>query len=292
MKAQANCLSCILSQAFHIMVKHNVPHDRQLIIISELLEMTKNLELTKSPSHYHSDMLDFMSRKLGIGDLYFEEKLVQNMEALELIDDVENFIRHCGDRLYVSLKVAAAGNIIDLNFGGKYDIKSSLNQCFDYNFDRDDYNLFLKKLHKASSLLLITDNAGEIAFDKLLLKEIANWAKEQGKPEIELTAIVKGKPVLNDATREDALTVGLDTHCRLEDTGCSHLGLPLELVNHNVKKLVLSSDLIIAKGQANFETLESESELKGRLFLLLKAKCANVANFIKVPQNGMVFYCS
>jgi uncharacterized protein with ATP-grasp and redox domains len=129
----------------------------------------------------------------------------------------------------------------------------------------------------ADRILYLCDNAGEIVFDRLLIEVL---------PSEKITAVVRGTPVINDATLEDARATGLTEVVRVMDNGSDAPGTLLETCSPAFRDCFAAADLIIAKGQGNFETL---SETRGkRIFFLLKVKCPLIARDIGEPTGRLV----
>jgi uncharacterized protein with ATP-grasp and redox domains len=144
-----------------------------------------------------------------------------------------------------------------------------------------EYELFVKDLSCAKRLLLITDNCGEIALDKLFLTRIAKTY-----PELEIKVMVRGKPVFNDATIEDARQVGLDKMFEIIPNGSGIVGTVESDISEKAKKVLCEADVIIAKGQANFETL---CHCNKNIYYLFLCKCKMFSDRFGVPQfTGML----
>jgi len=133
-----------------------------------------------------------------------------------------------------------------------------------------DYQEFKYALNNAESILYLGDNTGEIVFDKLLIEELSNML-----PDVKITYVVRDKPVINDALMEDAVSCGLDKIVDVISSGCDAPGTILDLCSKEFLKLYESAELIISKGQGNFETLADE---KRPIFFLFKVKCPVIAN--------------
>jgi hypothetical protein len=135
-----------------------------------------------------------------------------------------------------------------------------------------EQDFFLQAVAQARSILYLADNAGEIACDRLLIEQL---------PMERVTLAVRGAPVLNDATRADAQAVGLEAMVEVIDNGSDAPGTILDDCSPEFRDRFAESDMIIAKGQGNFESL---SDQKGNLFFLFKVKCPMVAERIKQPM--------
>jgi uncharacterized protein with ATP-grasp and redox domains len=134
----------------------------------------------------------------------------------------------------------------------------------------------------AKKIMIIGDNSGEIVFDKILTEHLKALGKD-------VVYVVKEKPILNDATMEDAIYTGMDKVSRVITNGSGYLGTCIQTVSKQFLKEFHESDVVLAKGQANYESLENEDISKGKVFFLLRAKCDIVAESVGVKLLDMVF---
>jgi uncharacterized protein with ATP-grasp and redox domains len=136
-------------------------------------------------------------------------------------------------------------------------------------------------LGRAKRLVYLTDNCGEIVIDKLMIEQICKI-----NPELHVTVIVRGKEILNDATMEDAIQVGLDQITTVTGNGSNIAGTCLDEISEEAKNLIEQADFIISKGQGNFETLQ---ECGLNIYYLFLCKCMMFANRFQVPRfTGML----
>ena len=143
----------------------------------------------------------------------------------------------------------------------------------------NQYKSFKRLLNKTQSILYLLDNMGEADFDKLVIESL----RAQGK---EVTCVVRQKPVLNDVVLEDAQNIGLDKLGPIINPGVWAIGLPLHLASTDFKRRFRQADLVISKGQANFETLEGVK--KDGLFFLFVVKCQMVARHLGVKLGSSI----
>lgn len=181
-----------------------------------------------------------------------EEKQLSNRFVMERMDQIRAKVEAAEDPVYAGLQFAILGNYID--FGALYGevsfekLDELLSQAENMDMDREVYEKFCRDLETGKKLLYLTDNAGEIGFDRI-------WAEQIAKryPNVQITFCVRGGPTLNDATREDAAAVGIPFP--VIDNGNLVAGTLLELLSEEAKQALETADVIIAKGQANAETL-------------------------------------
>jgi uncharacterized protein with ATP-grasp and redox domains len=231
------------------------------------------MDLNQSPPA----MAQRIHRKLreisGVYDPYREKKDRQNFLASEIISSLRSKLETADDSLQLAVRLAIAGNVIDLGVNGNLsvtDVRQAINQSLTKPLV-GEYDQFRKDLEKAQSILYLADNAGEIAFDRLLIENILPKR---------VTLVVRGAPVINDATLADARAVGLDNIVEIIDNGSDAPGTIISDCSPEFRWRFANADLIIAKGQGNFETL---SEEPGNIYFLFKVKCPLVAELVNQP---------
>jgi uncharacterized protein with ATP-grasp and redox domains len=192
-------------------------------------------------------------KHFGIGpDRYREDKIAANQFVKERLDQIRACAESAPDPVFAGLKLSILGNYLDFAaLPGQVDLEKMeqmLAKALEMDLDREAYAGLCRDLEKGSKLLYLTDNAGEIGFDRIFAEAI--HAKY---PHIAITFCVRGGPALNDATREDAEAVGIPFP--VIDNGNLVAGTQLELLSEEAKNAMDTADVIIAKGQANAETL-------------------------------------
>lgn len=180
-------------------------------------------------------------------------KAEYNARLLQMEDENSSRIKQSVDPLAAALKLARAGNYIDFGAMGSVEDDKLVRLIADADgetLDENVYSCFVRDLENARRLVYLTDNCGEIVLDKLLVQTIRSRY-----PSLEVTAIVRGAPVLNDATEEDARAVGLPDAAYVLGNGTDIAGTQLEAISEEARRQITGADLIISKGQGNFETL-------------------------------------
>jgi uncharacterized protein with ATP-grasp and redox domains len=207
------------------------------------------------------------------GDRFKEEKEMSNRFVLQRLEEIRSRIVSAEDPLYAGLQMAVLGNYIDFSaLKGEVSFEKldeMLEKAGEIALDRRNYEKLCADLAKGKNLLYITDNAGEIGFDRLLAEEIAREF-----PDLQITFCVRGGPASNDATREDAAAVGITFP--VIDNGCTIAGTELELLPPETMKIFREADVILSKGQANVETLYGCGLNIYYLFLI---KCARFQEY-------------
>lgn len=282
MKTYPLCLACLLQQAHRtvqLITSDKSEHNRFIQAVADYVAHAPVDGVTAA--EYTTPMYQ-MAAKWADWDIYREVKERQNRLALSLLPHIEAVVRAQSDPLAAAARMAAAGNLIDSGVGVPEDVERSLLAAIDRPFGRDESASFFAHLGNGTrSLLYICDNAGEIVFDELFVRLL-----KETYPRLRVTAVVKEAPILNDATRADALAVGLDKAADvLITTGTAMVGVPLGSAGDEFLRALESTDLFLSKGQGNFETLD---EHPGG-YLILTAKCSAVAEVLGTEEGEMVF---
>ncbi len=247
--------------------------------IKEILDKVgcaiKDFSLTQIPP----EMADVIYREVkqitGVEDPYKEIKKANIAEAQSLYPELKSWVEKSDDPLLTAIRIAIAGNVIDLGVNKTFNIVEDLKQIIKQEFAIFDYQIFVKKLKKTTSVLYLGDNAGESVFDKILIEELK-------KP---VTYAVREIPIINDVTLEDAYSSGLHEVAEIISSGSTAPATILKLCNEEFIKRFNQSDFIISKGQGNFEGLSGS---KRPIFFLLKAKCRVIAEELDVKENDII----
>jgi uncharacterized protein with ATP-grasp and redox domains len=258
-----------------------IDEDKQHEVLYKLMDDIKNYSREKTPAENSTLALLETYELIGNYDPYKDAKRQSNDLALELYPKLQQIMDTSEDKLDCALKIAVAGNVIDLGINRDFDISEALRHSMEIGFTINHYEEFKNKVAAADKIMIIGDNSGEIVFDKVLV----NYLKTLGK---DVVYVVKESPILNDATMEDAVYTGIDKISRVITTGSGYLGTCLQTVSKKFLKEFHESDVILAKGQANYESLEDEDISKGKVFFLLRAKCDRVAESLGVKLLDMV----
>lgn len=284
MRAYMDCVPCYLKQVISALKELGVDDDKGQKILSDLAPVVSQLAKSgghATPAENSSVVLHAAYQLLGNGDPFQKAKEDSNQAALQLLPQLREVVRNSRDPLFTAFKVAVAGNIIDMGILPEYNLEESIDQALTIDFARNDYQSFREKLQHASRVLIIGDNSGEIAFDRLLVEELVRFG-------VAVTYAVKGGPILNDATMDDARQVGMDRVARVISNGNHFLGTVANRCSVKFLAEFRKADVVISKGQANYETLESTTLAGDKTFFVLRAKCDIVADSMKVKLGNIV----
>jgi uncharacterized protein with ATP-grasp and redox domains len=282
-KTYLECVPCIVKQAISTLRVSGCSDKTERKVIAEVLKRLKNIDYGLSPAA-NSEIAYVTFREIaGIEDPYYDLKRKYNRLALDVYPELEKSANSSKDRLYTAAKAAIAGNVIDLGIDIKkaitLDFKNIIRDLPQMNLAVDDYDKFKELLKNSVNILYISDNTGEIVFDKIFIKELARLGKK-------VVLTVKSGPIINDATMEDAVEVNFDGLARVIETGNNNIGINLNNSSKTFLEEFKKADLIVAKGQGNFETLDV---ISSDIFFLLKAKCESIARELGVGYLDIVF---
>lgn len=280
-----DCIVCIIKQALKAArLATNDQRIQEEALRRVMLRLTE-VKWTGTPPQLvrASRVAELIVELTGVDDPYKELKKMSNDEALAIVNEVRALIASQEDPLRAAVKVAIAGNIIDFAAVETYDLKETIEKVLKQEPAVDDYDRLREEILYADTLLYFADNAGEIVFDKLLIEEMIKIRK---KPFKKISFVVKGGPIINDATIEDAVYVGLDKLPNIEFKKISNgrPGTGPERTSPEVLSWIKSHDITISKGQGNYEDLSS---VEGVYFLLI-AKCPVVAEDLGVKIGDIV----
>ena len=279
MKTYLECIPCFFNQALRASKMLGLDEASQKRIINEIAVELPNFPLTSSPPEMGRFIYAALRKHSGIADPFKNLKEKSNRLALRFFDDMKKRAETADDPLLFSVKLSAVGNVIDYGVPVDFDLEKEILRLIDQDFTILDYKLFIDSLKKAGKILYLADNAGEIVFDKILIEQI----KKDYSPDI--TVAVRGAPIINDATMEDAAFCGLDEVVQVIPNGYDAPGTMLSHCSKEFLNEYQTADLIISKGQGNFESLNDKEK---DIFYLFKAKCPCVAKHVDVPLGSLV----
>ena len=245
-------------------------HER---ILRDVLRWTSEMDLNQSPPVLGQRIHRHLRELTGNDDPYRQAKEDQNRLALELLPKLEAMVASAADPLETAIRLAMAGNVIDLGANSAITashVYRSVQQALSAPF-AGETDALRQALSTAQSILYIADNAGEVVFDRLLIEQLS-------PPRV--TLAVRGAPVINDATLADARATGLDALVVVIDNGSDAPGTVLDDCGEAFLRYYREADLIIAKGQGNFETLSNAPD---NIFFLFQAKCPVIAAHVGQP---------
>ena len=272
MQTGLDCLVCFVRQALAAARRSTTDQTVQREVVVQAGALLGQVDMELTPPENAVDLYRMISRTTGKADPFAEIKDKSNRFALSILDELAEQIRTAEDRLRAALHFAVCANIIDYAAQHSFDAARAMQECSRQRFLVDDYDLLRARINTQPhcNVLYLADNCGEIAVDGLAIQELQRLG-------CQVTLAVRGRPIINDATREDAVFCGLDEICPIIDNGCDCPGTPLAACSDELVDHFWAADIIISKGMGNFETL---SEVRSPLFFLFTVKCVRVAAYL------------
>jgi hypothetical protein len=273
LRTYLECIPCFFRQALEAAKKAGADEVTQKDILDRLARMLPDITLDSSPPEMGRIIYNMVSEITGIEDLYSEEKKKSNKMAMGVYDRMVGKLMDAEDSILCAVEMAVAGNIIDYGAKSYLDVDAEIERLLDAEEEHIkkesrrlfDHEKFLEALSGAENILYLGDNAGEIVFDRILIEEI-----KRSYPGKTVTFAVKEKPIINDALKEDALLCGIGDVAEIVSSGSDAPGTVLPLCSEDFLKRFGNADMVISKGQGNFEAL---SGVNRPVFFLFMAKC-------------------
>lgn len=268
MKLNPFCLCCILNKQEKL-IRPYPDMEKKTEYMKKLMALIANTKENDCAPSLSVDIQKLYSSFWNCpAEDYTEIKKEFNRFMLGMEKALEEKIRNAPDPLEKALLYARIGNYIDfaaLSNVNQETVLTLLENSSSQSLDQNEYRIFLQELSSAKRLVYITDNCGEIVLDKLAVKIL-----KENYPELDITVLVRGYPVINDATMADAQETGLTALVKVTDNGSNVAGTWIPGISQAARELLKSADMIIAKGQGNFETM---NDCGLNVYYLFLCKC-------------------
>lgn len=282
MRSAPECIACSINQAMRTARLAGVDQETQMKALKRATEALADADFSQPPAVLATLAILASGEVYDQDDPYREEKKRTTEEALHLYEqikpqaDAEMANMDPVSRISYASKLAAAGNIIDFGIGKPFDIEATLKDTLENGFAVDHSEHLYEALRGTGSFLLISDNAGEIVFDRFLIDEALKMGKR-------VVVSVRSKGILNDAVREDAVVAGITDPVEIIETGTGSLGLMLDETSEEFRGEFDRAGVVLSKGQANYETL---NDVTRSMFYILRIKCHVIGDGMELP-NGV-----
>lgn len=278
MRTFLDCVPCFVRQALDAARKVTNDEARHEELLRLVLATAADMDLSQSPPAMGMIIHRKLRELTGGLDPFAEDKRLQNETALKVLPRLQRCVTESQNRFDTAVRLAIAGNVIDLGLRHSIpedEVHRAIETALHGRLDGSTEAL-REAADQAEHILYIADNAGEIVFDRLLIEQL---------PTDRVTVAVRGVPVINDATMEDAEAAGLTSLVTVIDNGSDAPGTILETCSEAFRNTFWEANLVIAKGQGNYETL---SETEHNIHFLLKAKCPVIAAHLDCPLGSFV----
>lgn len=279
MRTYFDCVPCSIRQVLdsvRMITDDEAMHER---VLRELLGMWQGMDMRQSPPAMAQQIHRFLRQLTGVPDPYLDVKNRYNLFALQLYPALRERVESSPDPFETAVRLAIAGNIIDFGVNSNVEqdtVHEAIMRSLTEPIDRHAVRRLRRAIDEAPDILFLGDNTGEIVFDRLLIERL---------PCEKITYVVRGGPILNDALIEDAEVAGLTDLVEVIDNGADAPGTILETCSEAFRRRFARADLIIAKGQGNFESL---GDTEKNAFFLLRPKCAVLARHLNCEMGRLL----
>jgi len=274
MKTYQACIPCIMNLMESTLKKADLDDLKKQVILDKFSEDWGKADMSLPPARTAGLIYQKLLQETSQDDLFKAHKKSSIQEALKLYPQLKNLADGASDPYEMAIRISALGNILDAANPTCYNLQDEINRLMDVQIIGDSLEIFRKKITSADSLLILADNAGEAVFDKVLIEIM----------DVPTLYAVKSKPAFDDALLADARQAGIDQVAQIIETGTPFPGTYLPSCTPEFQDIFTKAPLVLAKGQANFETL---SDVSRDLFFLLKVKCEVVSEEINFPLGSL-----
>lgn len=272
------CIPCLVRQTLDATRMVGTDEVNRELILRKVLQLLGETDFQNSPPAIAQQIHRIIREATGVADPYQQIKEQLNRTAMDLYPELKRSIALAGEPLIKAIRLAIAGNAIDMGVNGNLklgDVYKIVDKAMEEPF-HGDVDEFKQALKQANSILYLADNCGEIVFDRILIEEI-NPAR--------VTLAVRGGAVINDATITDAKAAGLDKIVSVINNGSDAPGTLIDDCSSEFRKIFFNADLIISKGQGNYESLNT---VNANIFFLFKIKCPLIKEHMQQPVGTQV----
>ena len=251
-------------------------------VLKEVMKHLETISFSDSPPELSRDVHKIIKTITKSKDPYKKVKDQSNQKAKNLYPHLKKLVDEADDPLLMAIKLAIVGNVIDFGTSNRFNLGDMIDNAVKKKFVDEAYPQFKKTLEQAKTILYLADNSGEIFFDKLLIEELVKRGKD-------ITYVVKANPIINDVLVEDAKFAGIDKLATIMEGDAgqkrSAPGMVLSYVSKEFQENLRIADMVISKGQGNYESL---SDIDREVFFLLMVKCPLVAQDIGTEMAQLV----
>lgn len=267
MVIHSQCYPCFLRQVLSVCDVLKADEDKKKDLLKKVMAYLAQAPTRVPPPYLSREFYNIISNEFGVEDPYKEIKRESNELVLRLLPELKRRVEEAKDPLFEAVRLAIIGNIIDFGASQNFTLED-IDAFEEIPITINHYQELKNDLESAKTVLYIADNAGEVVFDRLLVEQLYNMGKR-------IFFAVRSRPIINDATKEDALVAGIDNFAEIVDSGSDAPGIVIDKVTEKFKHLFRDVDVVISKGQGNYETLD---DIPREVYFLLRAKCPVVAS--------------
>jgi len=273
------CFFCFVRAFEKLLEKENITNEAKALFSLDMIRLYQKRHKNFSAPLFSRELHKVLKNYTQNPDPYKAEKKKNNDQAINMLPELENIMQQSEDTFSTALRLSIAGNIMDFAANNTFNLQATIGSALSTEFAIDHSDILKHKIEKAKTVLYLGDNAGEIVFDKLLIREINHP---------DLTYVVRGAPIINDATMEDADYTGMKEIANVITSGYDVPSTIIDKSSKQFQQYFRESDIILSKGQGNLEGLLPLND--DRIFFLLMVKCDVIAEFLKVRKNSFIVF--
>lgn len=286
MRYFADCFTCYMNQIHKALRLLDPDIDERKIVNAQkkMMEFVAKTDLDNTNNiSFGTEVYSIVAETLGVKDPYKELKRKYNQLALDLYPKIKNIVVKSNHQLKSAIQMSIMGNSIDFGASNTIDLDKELEEI-EKNAKNGKLNIeeLIQSINKSKIILILGDNTGEIVFDRILIEQILTEFSDK-----KIYYSVRSGPIINDSTMEDARFVGLDKICAIVETSASP-GIIIDKSTTEFVKVFEEADLIISKGQGNFEAIVDIDTDDKDVYLLLKAKCMLMTYIFELPLGSLI----
>jgi len=275
MAIESECILCMMRQAQDVCNFVGADESAKQSVLKRVMQILIS-GIDEDPADGINFLIHEELKKLtNHADPYKNVKEESIKKALEIFPRMISLVEKSDEPLKTAVELCIAGNVIDFGPSNMHDIETSINEVLRSNKQHFDFNSFQDEIIRSQTIVILGDNAGETVFDRILIHKLNH----------KVYYAVKSKPILNDAVMDDAVNSGLAQVATIIENGSPRSGTYLPQCSQDFLDLFYSTDMVISKGQANFETLVNETR---RIFFLFKVKCKLLSRKHNLPLGEFV----
>ena len=252
--------------------------DTQRRALLRTMQILANSPADATPPQMSESIHRAIREETHCTDNYLEIKKNSTEQAMAFYPMLKKAVVESNDPFLMAARIAVIGNMIDFGVTDTLNLDEDIEKDLADSLTVDHTARLKAELEKASWVLYLADNAGETVFDRIFIETINHK---------DLRYVVKSGPVLNDALREDAEAAGIDKIASIYETGIDAVGVVPQRSSREFLDLLHSAPVIIAKGQANYESLGGTHY---NVYFLFKVKCAMVSSITGLPIGSKLVY--
>lgn len=275
MNTTLECIPCFFRQALSAARAATKDESKTKQVLDRVAGLIPDIPLDYPPPETARLIYSAVRDVTGVLDPFKAHKDESIKNALSLYGRLKSVVNRSENPLRTAVRIAIAGNVIDLGANTDFELDGTMEDILKKELWIDHYESFRRSVGEAQTVLYLGDNAGETVFDRILIETL----------EKDTVYAVRAVPVINDATIEDAQKSGIDKVARIVSSGCDAPGTILKRCSREFLDIFGRADVIVSKGQGNFESLSGE---KGPIFFLLKVKCPVIAQHLGVTVGEMI----